>query len=934
MNFMVKTDWVILSLVCIIVSCSPARETLTYDTSTDIHERVVAQIEKMPADDPDEQRWINEQLLETGADGIRVLANMLSLPGVGDDTKARYAFSSLAQYVSGPAANAAREGFESALLDELGNSHSAAAKIFLMEQLKLTGSDRSVPVLSRFLYEARLYEAAIDVLITIRSGQAARVLREAVTEAEGERRIALIKALGEIQDEASLQIITNLASSEDWDTRRMVLYALATIGSPSSENLFAGAYEQAEPEHRDEIERYYLNYAESLARQGYDFQSSNISRGFLYNGHPTQIERSALSTLFIAEGSQLMGELLEIASTADLPLGRHALNLADGLEGPEATNAIVSKLADVPDSRKPVFISILGKRGDSSVASHLEPYKRHSNREVRVAAVKALYTLEGDQYLPEILIRLNESAGEEEVSEIESILMQIPGDKLIPSAAEMLSGANDIAKPTLIRILAHHRASDHLDLILQQGDNREETIRMEVYRSLSLLAGPNDLSVVTGLFSTAETDEEYSAIQTSITGIVSRSKQTDLQRDQIMQVLTESSGEHMPYLLEILPDLDIEETLPLIRQALNHSDEDIKSSGIRAIANWQDPVGIPLLLEAVGVAGESERPQLYNGYVRIVNRSGYPSEQKALLLEDLLVAAGSAAEEIVMLDHISNAEDLVVLKVAGRYIHHDNESLKKRALELISVVLSPSYDPGSDVLNISNSVLAILDEEIRSALKEILERKPEEDTDIASIADETEGEDIIPSVKYGRLFNGRNLEGWEVIGGSPESWGADDGILYTDGVGSGWLSTISVYDNFILELEYRVPEAGNSGVFLRAPRHGNPAYEGMEIQILDDYADQYAELGSWQYTGSIYDVIGPSKRVTGPAGEWQKLVIEAKGPDIRVRLNGNLIVNTNLINHMEKVNKHPGLVRRSGYIGLQNHSNRVEFRNIIISKID
>lgn len=183
------------------------------------------------------------------------------------------------------------------------------------------------------------------------------------------------------------------------------------------------------------------------------------------------------------------------------------------------------------------------------------------------------------------------------------------------------------------------------------------------------------------------------------------------------------------------------------------------------------------------------------------------------------------------------------------------------------------------------------------------------------------------------IFNGENLNGWKVMGDHSDSWGVEDGILFTDGVGSGWLATEQEYDDFVIELEYRVPEGGNSGVFIRAPEEGNPAYQGFEVQILDDYAERYAELQPWQYTGSIYDVKAPSKRVTKPAGEWQSMKIRADGPLIQVTVNGEMILSTSLINHMEKADGHPGLKRRSGYIGLQNHSNRVDFRNIRIKDI-
>ena len=185
----------------------------------------------------------------------------------------------------------------------------------------------------------------------------------------------------------------------------------------------------------------------------------------------------------------------------------------------------------------------------------------------------------------------------------------------------------------------------------------------------------------------------------------------------------------------------------------------------------------------------------------------------------------------------------------------------------------------------------------------------------------------------GDLFNGSDLTGWQIINGQKDGWGVKDGILYTTGKGGGWLSTEREYNNFKLELEYRMSEGGNSGVFVRAPHMGDPAYTGMEIQVLDDYAEKYATLKPWQYTGSVYAVQASSPRVTWRAGEWQKMVIVCNGPKVDVTLNGTKIIDTNLIEHMDKLRKNPGLRRRSGYIGLQNHGSLVEYRNIQLTEL-
>jgi hypothetical protein len=185
------------------------------------------------------------------------------------------------------------------------------------------------------------------------------------------------------------------------------------------------------------------------------------------------------------------------------------------------------------------------------------------------------------------------------------------------------------------------------------------------------------------------------------------------------------------------------------------------------------------------------------------------------------------------------------------------------------------------------------------------------------------------------LFNGKDLTGWKVHNGQMSSWGASDGILFTSGANGGWLMTEKEYGDFEVRLEFKVPEKGNSGVALRAPLKGDPAYQGMEIQILDDawHKKNYPALKKTQLTGSIYDVVPPSKEVLKPVGEWNTYRIVAKGRQIIVNLNGTEIVNANLDDHKDKSTKHPGLLREKGHLGLQCHGGRVEFRNLYVKSL-
>ncbi|MFN3422226.1 MAG: DUF1080 domain-containing protein, partial [Armatimonadota bacterium] len=129
------------------------------------------------------------------------------------------------------------------------------------------------------------------------------------------------------------------------------------------------------------------------------------------------------------------------------------------------------------------------------------------------------------------------------------------------------------------------------------------------------------------------------------------------------------------------------------------------------------------------------------------------------------------------------------------------------------------------------------------------------------------------------LFNGKDLTGWHVMG-SP-SWKVENGILVCTGEGGGWLRSDKQYENFVLRLEFRISKGGNSGIFIRSALEGNPAFTGMEIQILDDHGRDPAS----NTTGAIYGAVAPKKNMSKPAGEWNCVEIICSGPWVVVAMN-------------------------------------------------
>jgi hypothetical protein len=183
------------------------------------------------------------------------------------------------------------------------------------------------------------------------------------------------------------------------------------------------------------------------------------------------------------------------------------------------------------------------------------------------------------------------------------------------------------------------------------------------------------------------------------------------------------------------------------------------------------------------------------------------------------------------------------------------------------------------------------------------------------------------------LFNGHDLTGWQPIGSrAAEDWLVRDGCIECSGRHHSWLRTDREYGDFQLELEYQVSAEANSGVYVHVPADGNhhrdhrglpPA--GFEIQILDDHAPRYAGLKAYQFSASLYDIVGASPRVSKPAGKWNTLEIQCLGQHVIVIHNGVRVVEA-------RADRFPLLELRNtrGFLGLQSHNGVVRFRNLRI----
>jgi hypothetical protein len=154
----------------------------------------------------------------------------------------------------------------------------------------------------------------------------------------------------------------------------------------------------------------------------------------------------------------------------------------------------------------------------------------------------------------------------------------------------------------------------------------------------------------------------------------------------------------------------------------------------------------------------------------------------------------------------------------------------------------------------------------------------------------------------------------------PPDWRLDAGVLGHPGTGRGWIGTKQQYGDFQIELEYRLPAKGNTGIFLRAWAEGNPSgADFVEVQLIDDVAFQTTGLNC---TGSLFKRIEPSPRPETRLDDWNTAVVRVVGKQVTVTVNGVTCIDADV-----------DFPRETGVVGLQLIDSPVEFRRIRVQDL-
>lgn len=194
------------------------------------------------------------------------------------------------------------------------------------------------------------------------------------------------------------------------------------------------------------------------------------------------------------------------------------------------------------------------------------------------------------------------------------------------------------------------------------------------------------------------------------------------------------------------------------------------------------------------------------------------------------------------------------------------------------------------------------------------------------------------------LFDGETTKGWRNYKNrEADGWTVTNGELYCKETGVSKradLITIDQYENYELQIDWKISPKHNSGIIYMVTEENGASYEsGPEYQLIDDigYPDK---LNDKQLSGANYDMQAPSAKVSKPTGEFNHTRIVINKGHVEHWLNGTKVVDYQLWTpewEQQKANSKwkdvkPYGMSKKGYIALQDHGGGVAFKNIKIKQ--
>ena len=542
-----------------------------------------------------------------------------------------------------------------ARLIEILNSPAAtfAGKQFACRMLRRAGSDISIPVLEKLLYDEKLTDAARFALQGSPSREADAVLLRALDRLEGDARIGVISTMAQRGGSLAVPRLGELAASYNVKLSEAAISALGRIGGSEAARILKNT--PVIPRYENLRNAARLQCADSLFEKGLTSAAASICRELTDKScyPPTRV--AAYRGLVLNSSGNPSGLILTLLRDSD-PFIRQAGGKFIG-EVPQRTklNAILEEITTLPHESQVLVLAGFTARDDKAVLPAAVHAADSSSDEVRIAAFRALKIFGGADQV-ELLARAaveKSPAGREASRCLDKLSAHGVDEKIM----KCLPKAEDPVRAELIRCLSVRKPDGAMAVFLAGAMDDNAAVRGESLKALEKQAGRNELADLIGLLPRARDAAHRRGVEKAVLSACRRTKGDDKRIGPLLaaHVYADDPATRAS-LVRLLGQLPCADSLPPLIAGLKDSSAEVRDSATRALIQWPDAAPMNEVCRIAVDTGKGEIHRLaLEGYIRMAGLpSDRPPAEARRIFETAMAAAADHEEQTLVLNGVSN----------------------------------------------------------------------------------------------------------------------------------------------------------------------------------------------------------------------------------------------------------------------------------------
>lgn len=610
---------------------------------------------------------------------------------------------------------------ETKLIEILSGDATFASKQFASRQLRVIGSEKSLPILTEMLRNEKTADLATYALENINGNKVDEILLETIPLVNKKTKLGIINTLAVRKNPSSVKGLSNLMEGSDIDVAIASARALGKIANKDCSATLSLYLNTNNKQLKRVILDSYLACADKMVIENDSKSAYEIYSKIYAGNNPQNIKKAAIVGLVNSSDNKLKESLERISNEPDDMKQVAISKLRELLEDKDAVN-FANLIPSLSASNQIQMISVIEETSDKNSKPFILQTLNSGIEQVRISSIRALANV-GDETDVLTLAKIASMNRDEESDNARTSLRLLKGNKVDETILSNIPKVEESVKRELISAVGTRNITSGTSIVLKYTNSEDRLTKNEVYKTLSEIATDENLKQLIDILDQEEGRIDKRKIERTISSVVKKSQNKNNAATILINYYESTKNSaNKESILRILGNTNDNSAYRLLSDQLANSDAEIQISAIQGLSIWATPEPLNALINvAETTSSDNIRSAAVKGFTNFLRQNNDLSDlQKIDLYKKSLKLSKTSNELNIALDGIGHTDNFESLEVFKSYINQPE--IKETVDDGINRVSWHLFkdDPEKVIKYVTDFMKQVKDEKFQSKSQQLL----------------------------------------------------------------------------------------------------------------------------------------------------------------------------------------------------------------------